>query len=432
MRMMPMLKVKESKTPVSDNQNRSLKEPVKDNNFKSEYENIARDVKEQGKISSKKTEQIKDVSDKIPTVHKEKNKKDSSTDINIIKQVVSKKIHVKGSEAIKSHKTKSKKQTLKDVENKSVAESKSKNRIKETDKDTLNQSIASLMSSEKPSPQKAEEKVSTEKEAKVTNDTAVKEHTKENIAINNLINSKDSKLNSSIKDKDQVDKKDKNKKSESKVKVADFRNELKKAGETRNVELAKKNTEQNISASTEVKLENSEQIEGGAEKTIVLGTTEITAEGEGGKAQAPVIKEASVLLKQQLKDFGNNEIVKQSRFILKDNNVGEIKLILKPEALGQVKINLNFNENSLAGQIVVENNSVKEVFQENLNQLSKALEKEGFDSAKLDVSLNDKKGSDSQNKGENKQYFSERLKRFDNNGQVVRYGMPTAGINLTA
>ncbi|OQY36304.1 MAG: hypothetical protein B6229_10425 [Spirochaetaceae bacterium 4572_7] len=176
--------------------------------------------------------------------------------------------------------------------------------------------------------------------------------------------------------------------------------------------------------------QKAEHFEAGADKNIMLGTTEISAEGEGGKAQAPVMKEFSSLLKQQLKDFGNDSIVKQSRFILKDNNIGEIKLILKPESMGQVKINLELNENSLAGRIIVENNSVKEVFQENINQLSKSLEEQGYDSAKLNVSLSDKKGSNPRDEKESKQYFSERLKRIDD--QVIRYGSDNYGINLTA
>ena len=167
-------------------------------------------------------------------------------------------------------------------------------------------------------------------------------------------------------------------------------------------------------------------------KTITLGSTEISVEGDGGKLQAPVAKEASLLLKQQLKDFGNDQIVKESKFILKDNNVGEIKLILKPESLGEVKINLNLKQNSLAGHIVVENSSVREIFQENLVHLSKALQEQGYDSADLQLSLNDKKSGQQQKKNENKQYFSERLKRIDDSGNTIRYGFNSAGINLTA
>ncbi|QEN06018.1 hypothetical protein EW093_15395 [Thiospirochaeta perfilievii] len=180
---------------------------------------------------------------------------------------------------------------------------------------------------------------------------------------------------------------------------------------------------------SEVKFEESSSDEN---STITLGSKEVTAEGDGGKTQAPVMKEATQILKQQLKDFGNDSIVKQSRFILKDNNVGEIKLILKPESLGEVKINLNLKQNSLAGQIVVENNSVREIFQENMAHLSKALEDQGYDSANLELSLNDKGEGSKDNKKENKQYFSDRLKKIDQSGNVIRYGSATSGINLTA
>ncbi len=225
-----------------------------------------------------------------------------------------------------------------------------------------------------------------------------------------------------------VDKKD-DKKSDSGSKDKIIVNDLRKADIEKNkINLISKNSLESDSES----VKNSDQ-ELQAGKNIVLGATEITAEGDGGKNQAPVTKEFSSLLKQQLKDFGNNDIVKQSRFILKDNNIGEIKLILKPESLGEVKINLNFKQNSLAGQIVVENSNVKEIFQENMNNLTRAFEEQGYENTNLQLSLNDKKGSNNSNRqNENKQYFSERLKRIDKNGNVVRVGFANTGINLTA
>ena len=44
-----------------------------------------------------------------------------------------------------------------------------------------------------------------------------------------------------------------------------------------------------------------------------------------------------------------NEVVKHSTFILKDNGGGELRLVLKPESLGRVRINLNLNNNNIAG-----------------------------------------------------------------------------------
>ncbi len=98
-------------------------------------------------------------------------------------------------------------------------------------------------------------------------------------------------------------------------------------------------------------------------------------------------QKGSFLLNKQLQEGGTRDLAKNIRFVLKDNNHGEIKLILKPEALGKVRIHLNLDENNIVGKIIVENNSVKQVFQNNLADLSRALEDSGFDSAALDVSV---------------------------------------------
>ncbi len=96
-----------------------------------------------------------------------------------------------------------------------------------------------------------------------------------------------------------------------------------------------------------------------------------------------------------LKDIVNNKIVKQSGIILKSSNSGEIKLILKPEKLGKVHIRLNLKDNNIAGRIIVENNSVKEIFEQNLDNLYKSFKDAGFEASSLDVSVG------SQNKREN-------------------------------
>ncbi len=98
-------------------------------------------------------------------------------------------------------------------------------------------------------------------------------------------------------------------------------------------------------------------------------------------------QKGSLLLNKQLQEGGTRDLAKNIRFVLKDNNQGEIKLILKPEALGKVRIHLNLEENNIVGKIIVENNSVKQVFQNNLAELTRALEESGFDSASLDVSV---------------------------------------------
>ncbi|OQY34540.1 MAG: hypothetical protein B6241_04530 [Spirochaetaceae bacterium 4572_59] len=94
-------------------------------------------------------------------------------------------------------------------------------------------------------------------------------------------------------------------------------------------------------------------------------------------------QKGSFLLNKQLQEGGTKELAKNIRFVLKDHNQGEIKLILKPEALGKVRIQLNLQENNIVGKIFVENNSVKQVFLNNLSNLTKALEDSGFQTSSL-------------------------------------------------
>lgn len=81
-----------------------------------------------------------------------------------------------------------------------------------------------------------------------------------------------------------------------------------------------------------------------------------------------------------------NEVVRHSTIILKEGG-GELRLILKPESLGRVRINLSLNNDHIAGRIIVENSSVKEMFESNLQHLQNAFKSEGYASASLDVSV---------------------------------------------
>ena len=94
-------------------------------------------------------------------------------------------------------------------------------------------------------------------------------------------------------------------------------------------------------------------------------------------------------LTSRLRDGINQDIVKQSRFII-NNNKGEIKLVLKPEHLGKVRIQINLEDNHIAGKIIVENNIVKEAFEQNMKHLQDAFKQSGFESAALDVSVESK------------------------------------------
>jgi flagellar hook-length control protein FliK len=81
------------------------------------------------------------------------------------------------------------------------------------------------------------------------------------------------------------------------------------------------------------------------------------------------------------------EIVHQAGIILRDGGEGEIRLVLKPEHLGSVRIRLHLGESSLEGRIVVDNSNVKELLDANLEGLKSALRQEGYATANIDVTV---------------------------------------------
>ncbi len=120
---------------------------------------------------------------------------------------------------------------------------------------------------------------------------------------------------------------------------------------------------------------------------------------------------SSSALMKQLEENINGKIVKQSSIILKDGGSGEIKLILKPEKLGSVRIRLSLTDKNISGQIIVDSSAVKEIFEQNLQNLVRAFKENGFDTAALNVSV----GGDHSGSGNREQEgnFSKQIELID-------------------
>ena len=140
-----------------------------------------------------------------------------------------------------------------------------------------------------------------------------------------------------------------------------------------------------LPSSFDVKTAPPPETEGANIRVIELGSDSPSREGsqrtaEGNPTAAPSFSEI-------LKEKGIGQLVKQTGILLKDDNRGEIKLILKPEALGKVRIRLNLEDSRIVGRILVETSSVKEAFSQNLEELQRSLRESGFESAHLEVSV---------------------------------------------
>jgi flagellar hook-length control protein FliK len=94
-------------------------------------------------------------------------------------------------------------------------------------------------------------------------------------------------------------------------------------------------------------------------------------------------------VRQSLQEGVNSEIVRNARMIVRGNDTGEIRLTLKPEALGSVRILLEMHEGHIAGRIIVDNASVRDVFEQNMASLIRAFQESGLEAGALDVTVAD-------------------------------------------
>jgi flagellar hook-length control protein FliK len=113
-------------------------------------------------------------------------------------------------------------------------------------------------------------------------------------------------------------------------------------------------------------------------------------------------------LAQELRGALGQDIVRHASIILKDGGEGLIRLSLKPESLGNVKIRLELSENKIAGRIIVENSDALRAFERELPVLEAAFKDSGFEGASLELTRD---GGDRGrwNGEEARPFYSERL-----------------------
>ncbi len=117
------------------------------------------------------------------------------------------------------------------------------------------------------------------------------------------------------------------------------------------------------------------------------------------------------MLAQELRTSLNGDIVKHASMVLKDGGEGLIRLNLKPESLGNIKIKLEMADNKVSGHIVVETEEALRAFEKELHSLEQAFRDGGFQGANLEISVS----ADGRGSGHGRQdnlqqpFYSERL-----------------------
>jgi hypothetical protein len=151
------------------------------------------------------------------------------------------------------------------------------------------------------------------------------------------------------------------------------------------------------------------------------GETELTLELRGDKpgGEAPDSAQNSRenrsaqsfehILARELHENLNGDIVRHASMVLRDNGRGTIRLSLKPESLGNVKIRLEMAENKITGHIVVESEEALRAFEREVHSLEQAFRDSGFEGAELDMSLGGGAGERRNGEETGRSFLSERM-----------------------
>jgi flagellar hook-length control protein FliK len=115
----------------------------------------------------------------------------------------------------------------------------------------------------------------------------------------------------------------------------------------------------------------------GATRETFVETVPKPVPAAGSSGQTPM---------ERLREMAGSELVRASNLVLKDGG-GEIRLVLKPESLGSVRIRMNVVDNAIEGRIIVDSAAIKHVFDGSVDALRRALTAEGFQTGSLQVSV---------------------------------------------
>ncbi|MBR5646045.1 MAG: flagellar hook-length control protein FliK [Treponema sp.] len=154
------------------------------------------------------------------------------------------------------------------------------------------------------------------------------------------------------------------------------------------------NTEKDSSVKTQVKFTGEKSAEISmdfSEKMTAENMLSETTQNTG--AEKPNFQAmVSAQIQNSVPDF-----VKTGSIILKDNDKATINLVLHPDEIGNIKVNLSMDGKTLSGHIIVASKEALEVFKDNAQTLREAFAKQGFDVSDFNVSYNNNSSSNSGN-----------------------------------
>ena len=116
----------------------------------------------------------------------------------------------------------------------------------------------------------------------------------------------------------------------------------------------------------------------------------LAAAETNGNASAP----ARATPLARIREMSGSDLVRTVGLVVRDGG-GEIRLTLKPESLGSVRIRLSLEDGRIEGRIVVDTPEARQAFEAGIDGLTRALQADGFQTGSLQVSVSGGNAGDS-------------------------------------
>jgi hypothetical protein len=96
----------------------------------------------------------------------------------------------------------------------------------------------------------------------------------------------------------------------------------------------------------------------------------------------------------RIREMTGSDLARTVGLVVRDGG-GEIRLTLKPESLGSVRIRLSLEDGTVEGRIIVDTPEARQAFEAGLDGLTRALHADGFQTGSLQVFVSGQNANDS-------------------------------------
>ncbi len=105
-------------------------------------------------------------------------------------------------------------------------------------------------------------------------------------------------------------------------------------------------------------------------------------------------------LSRRLQGDAGAEIVRHAHMVVRGKESGEMRLVLRPDNLGSVRVRMQMEDGLITVRFLVENNGVRQALEQNLAGLQQAFRDAGLETGSLDVSVGNGGNGDAEQQGQ--------------------------------